>query len=207
MAKLEKRIGTMSVSISITNNRHSISLHGEVHPFIDRFYSARFQMILREHDFETEVGSGGSMHNLGDAARMMEATKVAHDLASYYKSTAEIILNRATDEKRYGHLLQRLFDEENAEALAEVLLLTPVNITKANVELALKMLNVNPILPGMEPTIATTLSRDFHRLPGVTIDAILTLIKHHPDFSVDDGDMVGPAVELLDRLTEDGILD
>lgn len=200
MITINKKVGTMALQMTITNQANGTSIHGEIHPFIDRFHCVKFSLREQADHYNAQVGCGSSGMNLDEAARMADAFAVANDLARYYKEIGESLLKRAGHERNYVFLLQRLFDTDDVESLAEVFMMTPKNITGANVVEALKMLDKRPILPGMQESVRDTLADDFFSLPNTTVEAIGALLDHHPDFEVKDKDFVGSAVAFLDQI-------
>lgn len=206
MVKIEKRVGTMAVAVVISNRKNNISVNGEVHPFVDRFHCARFNIMSRRGCLEATVGCGGSSFSLSESSRIIQATQVAHDVASYYVEVGETLATKAGRGKDYVHVMQRLIESEDTEAVLDALLMTPSNVDADQVEKVLELLDANSHHLGVKDGVRAALSESFYDIPPVSLDALFTLIEHHPEYKLQGNDMAASAVDLVDVLSIGGIV-
>lgn len=200
MAVIERRIGTIVLSTNISNSKHAISIRGDLYPFAHRFHAAHFAVrcnLTRKQGVEATVtGFGGNSFELDEAGRMMEAVKIAHEQATYYKDLVQTLQS----DRYYLTVMKSLIARKDTDGLLEALLLTPASVKPEEIEEVLRLLNANVDALGLGGDLKDAMSQDFYEENPLAVDAILTLCEHHPDFTEEDGDMAGAAFDLIYRI-------
>lgn len=193
MLVIEKRIGSVAVSVSVTNDKRSVRVRGEVYPFAHRFHSVRFRVHSRNAgEVEGELGFSGSSQDLEASARMIEAAQIAHSQASYYKD-----LMKALSSNHYAEVMSGLVDGSDPASLIDALALTPGEISDENIERVLGYLRTNAsnlgIKGGLTAEAVTAMDDD-------ALYALQDLVCRHSKYESDGGDIDRTVAALIGEL-------
>jgi len=202
--RIQKTNGTYPVDITISNEKYGVTIRGEVYPFVRRFHSADFSVSKAPFDqggMEAVVGTGGNKFPLEQSMRMVDALRIAHDHASYYKELCESLMVK----RDYDRVMSDLMALGSDEALIDALVLTPRDTPVESIEAMLKKLNRGRRL-GLADGLRKSMTDDFFDQQGGAIDGLLALCFAHPDFKIEDGDYAKAMDELFCQLEQAGKL-
>lgn len=191
MAKVNKRVGSVNITLSVSNRDGEIRVSGYAFPFARQFHSVGF-VAKKEVDLDTlvagdavpEISFGGNSFEGVHMARVVAAAQVAADQANYY---AELI--NACTAKQYGEVLLEAISQGDREYLLDCMLVAPTGAKVEGDDLYLMkaladIINVGELLGHAGPVTAENLDA----LGQTEKVALFRTCSAHPKFDLEAAD-------------------